>query len=305
MDGMRAYLEREFDAIYIVDLAGNVRKFPQYAGTTHNVFGIKVGVCVSFLIRRSATRTGTTKLNYVEAQPGWRKEKKLQFLQDNFSLSKTKWIELTPDTRHNWIDIGESSDYAAFTPIRQDGDETGLFKQYSLGVSTNRDAVAYNFSETALMKNVTAFAKIYNAEQARFQLEKPDDLDKWLDEQKLKWSRNLKRHFRGGDALQVSGSRIRGTCYRPFTQMQLYLADIVVDEPASAIEFSPLGEPGYQNRTIYVTDVGGRSDFSVLVTDRPADLHFCASSDGFQGFPVYTYDEDSSNRCENITDWAL
>jgi predicted helicase len=35
------------------------------------------------------------------------------------------------------------------------------------------------------------------------------------------------------------------------------------------------------------------------------DYHFLASTDGFQCFPLYTYDEDGSNRRENITDWAL
>jgi predicted helicase len=34
----------------------------------------------------------------------------------------------------------------------------------------------------------------------------------------------------------------------------------------------------------------------------PADLHLCASSDGFQCFP---YAEDGTHRRENITDWAL
>ncbi len=35
------------------------------------------------------------------------------------------------------------------------------------------------------------------------------------------------------------------------------------------------------------------------------DLHLCASSDGHQCFPFYVYDEDGTNRRENITDWSL
>jgi predicted helicase len=34
-------------------------------------------------------------------------------------------------------------------------------------------------------------------------------------------------------------------------------------------------------------------------------LHLCASTDGFQSFPLHTYNEDGTNRRENITDWAL
>ena len=35
------------------------------------------------------------------------------------------------------------------------------------------------------------------------------------------------------------------------------------------------------------------------------DLHTLSTSDGFQCFPFYIYDEDGTNRRENITDWAL
>ncbi|MCA1629948.1 MAG: N-6 DNA methylase, partial [Acidobacteria bacterium] len=43
-DGMRQNLGRDFDAVYVLDLGGNVRKNPKLSGTTHNVFGIQVGV---------------------------------------------------------------------------------------------------------------------------------------------------------------------------------------------------------------------------------------------------------------------
>nr|WP_199302038.1 hypothetical protein [Pseudanabaena cinerea] len=51
-DGMRQYLEQEFDQIYVFDLGGNIRKNPKLSGTTHNVFGIQVGVSVNIFIRR-------------------------------------------------------------------------------------------------------------------------------------------------------------------------------------------------------------------------------------------------------------
>ena len=54
-----------------------------------------------------------------------------------------------------------------------------------------------------------------------------------------------------------------------------------------------------------VSDHGFRSDFSALMTNLIPDVHSLASSDAFQCFPFYTYDEDGSNRRENITDWAL
>jgi predicted helicase len=51
-DGMRKDLAEDFDAIYVLDLGGNVRKHPKLSGTTHNVFGIQVGVSVNILVRK-------------------------------------------------------------------------------------------------------------------------------------------------------------------------------------------------------------------------------------------------------------
>ena len=53
-DGLRKHLARDFDFIHVVDLGGNVRKNPKLSGTTHNVFGIQVGVSVIFLVRKRA-----------------------------------------------------------------------------------------------------------------------------------------------------------------------------------------------------------------------------------------------------------
>ncbi|MBE7550291.1 MAG: N-6 DNA methylase [Anaerolineales bacterium] len=51
-DGMRKHLEQDFDEIYILDLGGNVRKNPKLSGTTHNVFGIQVGVSINIFVRK-------------------------------------------------------------------------------------------------------------------------------------------------------------------------------------------------------------------------------------------------------------
>lgn len=51
-DGFRKHLLQDFDKVYHIDLHGNVRKNPKISGTTHNVFGIQVGVGVTLAIRR-------------------------------------------------------------------------------------------------------------------------------------------------------------------------------------------------------------------------------------------------------------
>jgi predicted helicase len=51
-DGMRKHLAQDFDEIYLLDLGGNVRKNPKLSGTTHNVFGIQVGVSITLFVRK-------------------------------------------------------------------------------------------------------------------------------------------------------------------------------------------------------------------------------------------------------------
>ncbi|MGD1699900.1 N-6 DNA methylase [Dapis sp. BLCC M229] len=51
-DGMRKHLAQYFSQIYVLDLGGNVRTNPKLSGTTHNVFGIQVGVSINLLIKK-------------------------------------------------------------------------------------------------------------------------------------------------------------------------------------------------------------------------------------------------------------
>ena len=65
----------------------------------------------------------------------------------------------------------------------------------------------------------------------------------------------------------------------------------------------PVLETETENRAICVAGVGDRKGFGCLATNRipSIDLAF----EKAQCFPFYIYDEDGSNRRENITDWAL
>src|SRR5262249_42426693 len=51
-DGMRRHLTQDFDIVYLLDLGGNVRKNPKLSGTTHNVFGIQVGVSINLFVKK-------------------------------------------------------------------------------------------------------------------------------------------------------------------------------------------------------------------------------------------------------------
>jgi predicted helicase len=87
---MRHHLVRDFDLIYVLDLGGNVRKNPKLSGTTHNVFGIQVGVSMNFFIRlpgkpKSARRQA--KILYHTLPGDWRKVRKFEFLEEKETIA--------------------------------------------------------------------------------------------------------------------------------------------------------------------------------------------------------------------------
>ena len=78
-DGMRANLARDFDQIYVVDLGGNVRKNPKLSGTTHNVFGIQVGVSMIFLVRKRAKGVAAmAEISYHALTTDWRRRAEIR-----------------------------------------------------------------------------------------------------------------------------------------------------------------------------------------------------------------------------------
>lgn len=96
-DGMRKCLSDDFDAIYIMDLGGNVRKNPKLSGTTHNVFGIQVGVSINFFVKKTKKVETQAEILYASVDKLWRKEEKYRYLEAKTQYDNIKWEPLTPD----------------------------------------------------------------------------------------------------------------------------------------------------------------------------------------------------------------
>src|SRR6266567_1472197 len=99
-DGMRKHLLQDFTQIYHLDLHGNIRKNPKISGTTHNVFGITLGVGITIAIRSS--QHVERRLFYYRVPEFWRKTEKLNFLVNVGSLYKIEWSELQTDEKNTW-----------------------------------------------------------------------------------------------------------------------------------------------------------------------------------------------------------
>jgi len=312
-DGMRKCLERDFDAIYILDLGGNVRKNPKLSGTTHNVFGIQVGVSISLFVKRKGTKPKQARIWYARVDEFWRKQEKYDFLDSKEHIGNIGWEEKKPDARYNWLTEGMREEYKSFVPMGTKGAKNSkrasvesIFKSFSLGVSTNRDNVVYDFDRQALERRVKQFCDDYNTEAMQYQLKgKPVDIDGFVNYGKVKWSSTLKNHARRGTLVEFDGTKLRTSLYRPFTRMLLYYDPILTDRPALFDKIVPNPTTETDNRLICVSGLG-HDVFICQMTGLITDLKYSVTGNsGTQCFPFYTYAEDVSNRRENITDWAL
>ena len=176
-------------------------------------------------------------------------------------------------------------------------------------METARDAWTYDFDPQVLRKKVQALIENYNAELDRWRrAKKPDDIDDFVtsDERKVKWCSRLKQALKQEIYAEFVEDRIRTSLYRPFTKRCAYVDPIITHRRGIFPEAFPNLAAENENRLITITDVAFRaSTFSTIVSPCTADLHLCASVDSHQCFPFYLYDDDATNRRENITDWAL
>ncbi|MBI2815184.1 MAG: N-6 DNA methylase [Opitutae bacterium] len=311
-DGMRMHLAADFDAIYLVNLGGNVRKGQTGSG---NVFGIQVGVCIALFVRhpQKVLKKRQAVIRYIELDDDWSAARKLDWLDEKAHVGSVKWRILKPDSRNTWVRDGLSDEFDGLTPIGSKEakaadslDANTIFRTYSLGLSTNRDAIVYDFEQKRLAKRVEDFSHAYNAEVLRWKHKgRPDDIDNFVRYENIKWSRNLKSELKRERFLQFDADLIRPALYRPFTTRELYFADIAVDEPSKTGGFFPNKKSASENSLLCVTDAGSEKPFMALVSNSVTDLHMVGSGASCQCFPLYTYDADGGHRRDNVTDWAL
>ncbi len=310
-DGMRKHLLRDFTRVFHLHLEGNVRQNPKLAGTTYNVFGIQVGVGVTIAIRSSAQTDRSLLFHRVDKN--LRKERKLAWLVDHNGIQKVAWETLIPDTRFTWLSTSSGGDFARFLGIgskaakaEMGADSQVIFGTYSPGVNTGRDTVVYGFDPTELSSRTATFCDVYNSEVDRFKRKgERAKVDEFVDYAKLKWSENLKNSLKRHAEATHDKAKIRVCLYRPFNRQHLYHDSILNDRPGLFSAIFPSANSSGENRTIAITNLGSEKPFMTLVTGEILDYHLVGAGCGTLCFPFYVYDEDGSNRRENITDWAL
>lgn len=311
-DGMRSEIAREFNHIWHLDLHGNVRKNPKLSGTTHNAFGIQVGVGITILARNS--QSNEQFIRYHRVPEFWRRIEKLEWLIKAVDLDGVEWQELTPNAKNAWLTEGLQEDFETFAPLGTkvakasfSADIETIFRAYSLGVVTSRDDWVYDWNEKNLKKDMELFVSHYNSEVERYIKEKvkPEEIDDFVNNEPsfLKWTDRLKEALKKGIRLAYDEKLVRTSLYRPFAKQFLYFDDLLNQRRYQQHRFFPTSKT--QNRLICLSGIG-HDIFQVLMTDGIPELKTSNSTNGgTQCFPLYTFTSDGEMQSDNVTPWAV
>ncbi len=314
-DGMRKHLAQDFTKIYHIDFKGNARTSGERRRKAGgNVFDdqIRVGVGISLFIKKAETTSETAKVWIYSVDDYLKAREKQKLLVDFGDYTNVPMKQSTIDVKHTWLTEGLHAEFETFIPMgskEAKNTKSGqtIFSLYSLGVATNRDILAYSFDLELLQKRVDTFIEIYNTTVDRKRRHTPTtSVDSFIDttDSRIKWTRQVKASLKKLEQSVYEAANFRTSLYRPFCQKYLYFDHFWNEERYQQHRIFPTPETETENRVICVPSKGGRADFWCYLTNVIPNLTI-TSIDGSQCFPFYTYNEDGTNRQENITDWAL
>lgn len=314
-DGIRKCLANEFSNIWIFHLRGDARTSgEQRRKEKDNVFGqgTRTPIAISILVKNpEAMEHG--KIYYHDIGDYLTKSQKLEKIENLSSLKGitdiNSWQEIVPDIHGDWINQRDDS-FNQFIPMGSRADhEIKSFEQFSLGVSTNRDAWCWNSSVLSLHANIERMINSYNNEVLKLHSHQSDITSKELENLfkeiantnpvDISWSVNLKKSAIRGDRFPLNSNSKTQGLYRPFTKQWIYFDRKLNDRVSQIPKIFP--SKSCLNFIIQLNSRFKEGQIAII-SDVVPDLHCNGDS---QCFPLYLYDEDGSNKRDAITDKSL
>ncbi|MDD9973294.1 MAG: DEAD/DEAH box helicase family protein [Candidatus Poribacteria bacterium] len=323
--GVRACLAEEFSSIHVLHLRGNARTSGERRRAEGgNVFGggSRAPVAITILVKNpNATHDGC-EIHYHDIGDCLTCDRKLEVLREAVSIKGfDDWQAITPNSHHDWIDH-RSDAYTEFYPIGSQDARAGrtdnvIFKLFSTGYLTGRDAYIYNFSSDACAQNAEKMTRNYLDALSELQENPEFTVDEVVDRHNshIKWDGDMKKKLGQRRETEFDEKYIRKIVYRPFVAANCYANDIFIQRKGQLDQIFPVSSS--ENRVICVPNKGSRNPFSVLMANTMPDRHFIEAA---QCFPRWRYPapEDASNtenvnqffapvldRIDNISDTAL
>lgn len=302
MDGMRKSLAAEFSNIYIFHLRGNQRTQGERSRREGGkVFGqgSRQPVAIAIMVKNPRS-DNCGDISLYDVGDYLSREQKLAEVARLGSLNAitegSLWARVVPNDHGDWLGQRDEG-FENFVSLgdKSDPGTLKIFKSFSLGVVTNRDAWCVNSSRASLMANVSAMVDTYASEVSRFNQvqrvfssakSREDFIDSFVsqDAKLISWSRALKSSLGRAKSIVIDPERCVVSTYRPFYKQWHYfdrdLNEVVYKMPRL------FPHPSTENRVISVTGTGAK-EFSVQMFDHLPALDTIEKG---QCFPRYLYD---------------
>lgn len=296
-DGMRKCMAEEFSSIYIWHLKGNQRTVGEQSRKEGGkVFGqgSRAPVAIVILVKNPEHK-GKCKIHFAAVGDYLTREEKLKQTADAKGIYGLKFEDIVPDSHGDWMNQREDS-FRTF--MRMDGkktNEVAMFKNFSLGVCTNRDVWAVNSSKQKLSHNMKKTINFYNQEvrrslnNAQFEIDADMTSISWIHPQRVGISKGIVSEA-------FSEQFMFNESYRPFFKQSLYFDKFWVNRVYQMPQLYPTNTT--RNLAICVNQSSNGSGQIALMSNCIADLHFNGDS---QCFPRYVFEKTAAKATENAS----
>jgi predicted helicase len=300
-DGLRKCLVDEFTSIYCFNLRGDGRTAgEQCRKEGHPLFaalGGKGGSLVSIaiiLLIKNPKISGNCQIFYHDIGDYLKRSEKLSIIQNFGDISTIDWEEITPNDNYDWINQ-RNDNFQKYISLgdKKSKQEKTIFNNYSLGVGTNRDAWAYNFSQDNVSINISRMIDFYNQQVQNYKIlnTNKSNVENFIDTdpKKISWSSSLKDYLKRSLEFQFQQESLFICTYRPYCKQWVYFDKYLNHRVGQMPKIFP--DQNLENLVICVPGLGGRREFSTFISNTLLDLNIFES--GGQCFPLYSYEKQS------------
>lgn len=296
-DGLRKHLLEEFTSVYVFNLRGAARgSGEQRRKESGNVFGngSRTSVAITILVRVQGVPRDDV-VHYYDIGDYLSRADKLRKIRELGSIENMEWQLIEPNEKNDWLNQRNSR----FTSLLQlattknnSGTDSIFGKEIAAGVTSSRDAWAYNFSESEVLRNMGVMIDFYNAERVQCEHD-PERAD--MDPTKISWSRGLLKLLNANKEI-IAPQVAYKTMYRPFCKKYLAYGRQILEMPSKWDEFFPT--PEAQNLVIGISRPPLKNGLSVLISNSMQDLH-CLEQEA--GVPLYTYSDETKKSARQMS----
>jgi len=306
-DGLRKCLVDEFSKLYIFHLRGNARTSGERRRKEKdNVFGqgTRTPIAISLLVKNpQASQNG--QIFFHDIGDYLTREEKLETISEFASLNGITqtncWQTIVPDAFNDWLKQRDPN-FDNYISLGDKKDKTSkvIFKNYSNGVITSRDAWVYNFSSKRLKENCQSMIDFFNSEKNRYKNYLNEGgqtvkVDSFVEKngKRMSWGGgSWQASFIKGENIGFEQSDIQVSAYRPFIKTYHYQNKIFNHSFYSFLDIKP--SENADNLIICTLGKGENLPFSTFILNTTGNYHFLSSG---LYFPLYLY-ENSANEAK-------